>query len=394
MNALKGPISADAAITEYQKKRRDKINGGYTELAITYEEEGAKAPKVAAKKAKKTSKLPGGLQRLIDLIFDTKQINHAMKEIGYDAKKMPLGKLGESTIKDAYKVLNDLEKALKRGAKDEVKTLSSRFYSLIPHDFGRANMSNFVLDCEEKIKHKLDMLQSLSDMKITSKLLDTTEADTDIIDQNYKKLGCKLRPLAATEEIHNMVSTYVANTRGNYKPQIEDIFEVVREQEHKEFNSKLGNNLLLWHGSGVANFVGILSQGLRIAPPEAPASGYLFGKGIYLADMFEKSAMYCRGSDDGSYLILLVEGALGQMNILTRPDCGAKELMEKAKKNSTKCHGGKAPPPSSYKKFSSFSIPLGKVDETKSGSYKGHNEFIVYQKNQARLRYLIRYRLK
>jgi len=24
---------------------------------------------------------------------------------------------------------------------------------------------------------------------------------------------------------------------------------------------------------------------LRIAPPEAPASGYLFGKGIYLADM-------------------------------------------------------------------------------------------------------------
>lgn len=39
--------------------------------------------------------MPNELQRLIDLIFDTKQINHAMKEIGYDAKKMPLGKLGE-----------------------------------------------------------------------------------------------------------------------------------------------------------------------------------------------------------------------------------------------------------------------------------------------------------
>jgi hypothetical protein len=31
-----------------------------------------------------------------------------MKEIGYDAKKMPLGKLGESTINEAYKILNDL----------------------------------------------------------------------------------------------------------------------------------------------------------------------------------------------------------------------------------------------------------------------------------------------
>lgn len=86
----------------------------------------------------------------------------------------------------------------------------------------------------------------------------------------------------------------------------------------------MGNNLLLWHGSGVANFVGILSQGLRIAPPEAPSSGYLFGKGIYLADMFEKSAMYCRGSSDGSYLILLVEGALGKMNVLLQPNFNAK----------------------------------------------------------------------
>jgi len=46
----------------------------------------------------------------------------------------------------------------------------------------------------------------------------------------------------------------------------------------------------LWHGSRITNFVGILSQGLRIAPPEAPASGYAFGKGLYFADMFEKSA--------------------------------------------------------------------------------------------------------
>ena len=29
----------------------------------------------------------------------------------------------------------------------------------------------------------------------------------------------------------------------------------------------------------LTNFVGILSQGLRIAPPEAPVTGYMFGKG-------------------------------------------------------------------------------------------------------------------
>lgn len=65
--------------------------------------------------------------------------------------------------------------------------------------------------------------------------------------------------------------------------------------------------MLLWHGSRISNFVGILSQGLRIAPPEAPVSGYLFGKGIYLADMAEKSIHYCRSYGSDTALILLIE---------------------------------------------------------------------------------------
>ena len=59
---------------------------------------------------------------------------------------------------------------------------------------------------------------------------------------------------------------------------------------------KLHNRMLLWHGSRTSNFAGILSQGLRIAPPEAPVTGYMFGKGIYFADMVSKSANYCQAS--------------------------------------------------------------------------------------------------
>lgn len=47
--------------------------------------------------------------------------------------------------------------------------------------------------------------------------------------------------------------------------------------------------------------MGILSEGLKIAPPEAPVSGYLFGKGLYFADMIGKSAFYCRAS---KYVVL------------------------------------------------------------------------------------------
>jgi poly [ADP-ribose] polymerase len=57
-----------------------------------------------------------------------------------------------------------------------------------------------------------------------------------------------------------------------------------------------------------------LFQGLRIAPPEAPVTGYMFGKGIYFADMVSKSANYCCTSpSDPVGLLLLCEVALGNM---------------------------------------------------------------------------------
>lgn len=53
--------------------------------------------------------------------------------------------------------------------------------------------------------------------------------------------------------------------------------------------------------------------GLRIAPPEAPVTGYMFGKGVYFADMFSKSANYCyasRGANDGVLLLCEVYSLL------------------------------------------------------------------------------------
>jgi len=53
---------------------------------------------------------------------------------------------------------------------------------------------------------------------------------------------------------------------------------------------------------------------LRIAPVEAPVTGYMFGKGIYFADMVSKSANYCMASlNNNTGLLLLCDVALGNM---------------------------------------------------------------------------------
>jgi poly [ADP-ribose] polymerase len=63
-----------------------------------------------------------------------------------------------------------------------------------------------------------------------------------------------------------------AATHNTYNLDVEEIFTVAREGEAKRFRpfKDLHNRQLLWHGSRTTNFGGILSQGLRIAPPEAP----------------------------------------------------------------------------------------------------------------------------
>ena len=161
---------------------------------------------------------------------------------------------------------------------------------------------------EEKVKDKLKMLEAISDMKITSKLLDQGgDDDTAELDQNYKKLGCKIKTLDEKNADYKLMKEYFDNTKGGFsKVTVGDIYEIERPTEIKTYNKAIGNNMLLWHGSRISNFVGILSQGLRIAPPEAPVSGYLFGKGIYLADMAEKSIHYCRSYGSNSALILLI----------------------------------------------------------------------------------------
>jgi len=82
----------------------------------------------------------------------------------------------------------------------------------------------------------------------------------------------------------------------------------------------LDNKKLLWHGSRYSNFVGILSNGMRIAPPEAPSTGYNFGKGAYFADLSGKSNGYsCPYLSGGVGLFVVCEVALGKSQQFSYP---------------------------------------------------------------------------
>lgn len=137
---------------------------------------------------------------------------------------------------------------------------------MIPHDFGVRRPP--VIDTIELVTAKTEMLESLLEMELAYGLLnEVTDTKKNPLDAHYEQLRTEIVPLEKTTEEYSLLINYVQNTHApthtNYSLQVEEIFKVVRKGEERRFKpfKKLHNRQLLWHGSRVTNFVGILSHG-------------------------------------------------------------------------------------------------------------------------------------
>ena len=191
-----------------------------------------------------------------------------------DLNKMPLGKISSNQIKTAYSILSELNTLIEtKGSATRILDASNRFYTLIPHHFGLRAPT--ILNDPKLIKDKTEMLNNLLEIEIAYNIIKTdSSADMDPIDQHYKKLNCEMEVLDHETEEFKRLITYISNTHAathsSYSLKVKDIFKVKREGEEAKFEKykSLHNRKLLWHGSRLTNYAGILSQGLRIAPPE------------------------------------------------------------------------------------------------------------------------------
>ena len=402
----------------FMKKYKDKTKHGYQEIFIDYEtevkqEEPKEESKISTSKKKFKNTLNQDVMDLISLIYNKKMINDNLHEIGYDSQKMPLGKLSPVTLTTGLNILKEIESELKKKSPnhENLKKYSSEFYTQIPHNFGFQKMSNFIIDTLEKVKEKIDMISVLSDMKITLKILESVgkekseeeyenEEEKQIHDY-YKQLKCDIRSISPSEEIYSILNKYLtakmdkkdSDGFGSYysyrnRLSLVKAFELKRHGEEEKFKKKLGNKKLLWHGSRITNFVGILSQGLRIAPPEAPSSGYLYGKGVYFADMAQKSSMYCYPVNNMA-LILLGEVALGEEDQRTSCDFN---LPNTKKFGTDSVHAlGRLESDGGVFINGDVFVPNGdsKINE-KNQLCNDYAEYIVYNVDQIKLRYLLK----
>lgn len=281
-------------------------------------------------------------------------------------------------------------------------------------------------------KSKIEMIENLLDIEVSLKVIIGIKYlsyrillyvltgaynrfyEVNPLDYCYRALNIKLMPLEHQHPEYQIIKQYLKNGFNNYyEGFIINIFALERQGETQRIQrwSHVKNNMLLWHGSRASNFMGILNQGLRVAPPEAPTTGYMFGKGVYFADVFQKSYGYCADSmyDEerrgSSKLMLLCEVALGEMlesthaqyiTDLPRNDLnfhlidyyigpyhsvkGLGRCGPRFKQSVVLANGAKVP----CGKMKSY-----KHDEINNRRVLNYNEYIVYDTSQIKMRYLV-----
>lgn len=361
------------------------------------------APK-QADDAEFQSSLDPRVQDLVNLLFDESEIERTLADMRIDPKRL-LSIVTKDTIKQAYTVLSELDglvrspatqPAQKAQQTERIKQLSTQFYNIIPHQGATSPLTS-----PEAVKEKIKMMEAITDIEVAATLMKEGKSGGSLnqVDIKYRKLKAKLEPLEKHTQEYSFIEQYVTNSHAqvhnNFKIEIDNVFKLEREGEAERFQqySRLPNHRLLWHGSRFTNYIGIITQGLRIAPPEAPVTGYFLGKGIYFADMVSKSAEYCHATKENNYgILLLCEVALGRWFQIAHGKFISKEDLDGAGFHSTKGCGETAPDPSfDFTTTDGYIIPLGRESDTGVlCSELPHNEFIVYDSAQVKIRYLIK----
>ncbi|XP_041431470.1 poly(ADP-ribose) polymerase 2 S homeolog isoform X2 [Xenopus laevis] len=387
-----------------ERAQFEKCAGKYDMLQMDYnateeEKETTVKEESMADVPKPESQLDDSIQELIELICNLKAMEETVLEMKFDTKKAPLGKLTVEQIRAGYCSLQQIENCIKKQkfGRDLLEACNE-FYTRIPHDFGLRTPP--LIRTLEDLTVKVRLLEALGDIQIAVKLASLELSSLEHpFDRQYRQLNCSMQPLDQTSSTFQLIEGYLqsthAPTHNDYTMTLLRVFELQRVGEECNFREDLPNRMLLWHGSRLTNWVGILSQGLRVAPPEAPVTGYMFGKGIYFADVSSKSANYCFSSRDKNVgVLLLSEVALGECNELLAADCDAQKKIKS--KHSTKGLGRSIPDPKKSIIHEGAVVPLGPLMDTgltNDGGYTlNYNEYIVYDPHQVRMKYLLQVR--
>ena len=354
------------------------------------------------------SKVLGVVKDITSLKIFSKQ----MKNHRIDRNQLPLHKLDRTLLMQAKEILFNLKDLSKEwdnlrwnatdgeidykalfATMDQICELTNDYYEVVPNT---RNTENAIppLKRENNINKQLMIVNQLLEMEVSMKIILGAQQNAKTIhpmDYSFNCLNIKLMELEKNTIERDAILTYIQKSDRSIQDHNIEVYGIERKGEKERFQKWIDEGAerkLLWHGSKTMNFLGILKNGLKIAPPEAPATGYALGKGVYFSDAFAKSKMYVQGNKK---IIILCEVALGKTKkVVTRKDLSETDFT-KIEHDCIQGVGVNCPNANNDVVIpNGMVMPIGDMQPSPSDDKVFHwNEFCVYNESQVKMRYMV-----
>lgn len=410
-----------AAVSEFKKVYRSKTGnnwgvefvpkkGKYTLLAIDDDDDTATTN--IDVNTSSISKLETRLQSFLRLISNKDMMRNCISKMDLDAKKLPLGKITKKQLADANIILKELADYLGKEALISVRAaldvdedsaqeyidsnvaeLSSKYWTIIPYATKRSRPPPLI-DTLKDVQSQSENLDVLYNIGIFGRMKTT---NSNVVDSIYEAMNIKLEALDEKDATRDMLCRYVENTHGHshgYALEVRNVYAATKERSASddELFNKLPNHVLLFHGSRMPNFVGILTEGLRIPQATQVANGSVLGVGIYFANCVTKSFNYCGTYGIGDTGVMLVcEVALGNTQVVTHATFDYKPPSQFDSRTAL----GKNAPDDSVSKTTLIEtnrvlLPYGKLKPSPhTASSFIYDEFVIFNPAQYRIRWVM-----
>eukprot|EP00759_Apiculatamorpha_spiralis_P025663 PhF_6_TR29068/c0_g1_i1/m.42362 len=297
-------------------------------------------------------------------------------KINENGIETPLGALSVAQITKGEEILDEIQKQLfANGGKSVMVHLSTQLYTIIPSHLGgrqRTEVGKMVIDNLQMLERKRELLQLMKDMIAVlegmPKSAFASEGTSLIL--KYLALRCTVDKLDSfSSEFQQVQSHFMKSQVRPVGIQVKNVFSISKQTEQEKYVSNVGNEMQLFHGSRIGNWVGILSRGLLL--PKAVVGlggkrtnvGWL-GGGLYFTDMSCATTRYCTSGSRGTCMVVVSTVALGKVH--------------KTESICTEIEG----PPSGFDSVQGVACP---------GSDFEDNEFVVYANHRHRMTHLVEF---
>jgi predicted DNA-binding WGR domain protein len=355
------------------------------------------------------------LKFLLDLISNEKMLNNTLVKLNIDPKKMPLGKISSSQLEKANEILKKIKDILEeykeknkniinkdiinKETLEKIKELSSEYYTFVPYSCGRRKPP--ILENSEIVDSSVALLEELKNIHITYTIIKKNNTNINRLTNIYNQLETNVALLDKECNMYAELLKYVENTHcptHNCKLKVTDIYEINKNTNtiYDEYTKNMKNKMLLFHGSPVANWCSILKNGLLLDPSKlgVKITGKMFGYGIYWANAITKSFNYCSADNtDNTAVLAIGEVALGDIYEQYNSNYNLSQMsLDGLKKNSTRGIGQYTPENITMIDNNNVGIPNGKLKKNNNKDKHFsllYDEFIIYNSNQYKIKYLI-----